>query len=89
MIADTISLVPGSRDAISTMKKNGFICILLSDGFGIVANHIKNKFGFAYCLSNSLKPEKVRQPANWSILNFLFAPKTPMPGITALPSQDI
>ncbi|HRO47092.1 HAD-IB family phosphatase [Agriterribacter sp.] len=57
-IADTISFVPYSREAILQMKQNGYICILVSDGFDIVANHIKNKLGFDYCFANSLKMEK-------------------------------
>ncbi|HTN05287.1 glycosyltransferase [Agriterribacter sp.] len=57
-IADTIPIVPHSREAILRMKHNGFICILLSDGFDIVANHIKNKLGFDYCFANNLKMEK-------------------------------
>ncbi|HRN54951.1 MAG TPA: HAD-IB family phosphatase [Agriterribacter sp.] len=57
-IVDTISLIPHSREAILRMKQNGFICILLSDGFDIVANHIKNKLGFDYCFANHLKMEK-------------------------------
>lgn len=86
-IADTISPVPGSRDAISTMKKNGFICILLSDGFGIVANHIKNKPGFDYCLSNSLKPEKSVATDELKFPEFFIRPENPDAGYdrTAIP----
>lgn len=57
-IADTISFEPYSREAILQMKQNGYICILVSDGFDIVANHIKNKLGFDYCFANNLKMER-------------------------------
>lgn len=76
-IADTISLIPDSRDSILKMKKNGFICILLSDGFDIVANHIKNKLGFDYCLSNSLKLEKSVATGELEFPEFFIRPEEP------------
>jgi phosphoserine phosphatase len=40
------------------MRRNGYITILLSDGFDVVANHIKNRLGFDFCLSNRLVMRK-------------------------------
>ncbi|MCO5234805.1 MAG: HAD-IB family phosphatase [Chitinophagaceae bacterium] len=57
-IADNIPVAAHSRDAIQLMKQNGYICVLLSDGFDIVANHIKNKLGFDYAFANNLKMDK-------------------------------
>ena len=57
-IADNIPVASHSREAIQRMKQNGYICILLSDGFDIVANHIKNKLGFDYAFANNLTMEK-------------------------------
>jgi HAD superfamily phosphoserine phosphatase-like hydrolase len=57
-IADTIPIIPYTRETILRLKQNGYICILLSDGFDIVANHIKNKLGFDYCFANHLTMEK-------------------------------
>ena len=54
-IADTIPIIPYTRETILRLKQSGYICILLSDGFDIVANHIKNKLGFDYCFANHLR----------------------------------
>ncbi|MCO5241336.1 MAG: HAD-IB family phosphatase [Chitinophagaceae bacterium] len=57
-IADDIPLVEDAAETIRGLKKEGFICLLVSDGFDVVANHIKNKLGFDYCLANHLHLEK-------------------------------
>lgn len=53
-LADEIPLAEHARDVIMRLKNNGYICALVSGGFDIVANHIKNKLGFDYAFANHL-----------------------------------
>lgn len=57
-IADSIPLVDDATEVIISLKKEGFLCVLVSDGFDVVANHIKNKLGLDYCFANHLSLEK-------------------------------
>ncbi|MBX3255154.1 MAG: HAD-IB family phosphatase [Chitinophagaceae bacterium] len=57
-IADSIPLVEDAAEIISKLKKDGYLCVLVSEGFDVVANHIKNRLGFDYCLANHLPLEK-------------------------------
>ncbi|MBX2926072.1 MAG: HAD-IB family phosphatase [Chitinophagaceae bacterium] len=57
-IADSIPLVEDAAEVIGRLKKEGYLCVLVSDGFDVVANHIKNKLGFDYCFANHLPLEK-------------------------------
>lgn len=57
-IADTIPLADDAATVISKLKKNGYLCVLVSEGFDVVANHIKNKLGFDYCFANHLSLDK-------------------------------
>ena len=58
LIADTIPLTDDAAEVIGRLKKNGYFCVLVSDGFDIIANHIKNKLGFDYCFANHLPLDK-------------------------------
>ncbi len=57
-IADSIPLTDDAAEVIGKLKKNGYLCVLVSDGFDVIANHIKNKLGFDYCLANHLPLDK-------------------------------
>lgn len=57
-IADTIPLAKNAAETIRELKKRGYLCVLVSAGFDVVANHIKNKLGFDYCFSNYLHLDK-------------------------------
>lgn len=57
-IADTIPLVEDAAAIIKELKSKGYLCVLVSEGFDVVANHIKNKLGFDYCFSNCLELDK-------------------------------
>lgn len=57
-IADSIPLVHDAAEVIASLKKEGYLCVLVSDGFDVVGNHIKNKLGLDYCLANHLSLEK-------------------------------
>lgn len=53
-IADAIPLVPGFREIVQELKKRGYACGLITDGFGTVARHIKNKLGMDFVFANKL-----------------------------------
>lgn len=57
-IADTIPLAKDAAGVIKELKNKGYLCVLVSEGFDVVANHIKNKLGFDYCFSNFLELDK-------------------------------
>ena len=76
-IADTIPITPYTRETILRLKQNGYICILLSDGFDVVANHIKNKLGFDYCFANHLTMEKSKATGALEFPDFFTDPVEP------------
>jgi glucosyl-3-phosphoglycerate synthase len=53
-VADAIPLVPGIREIVQELKKRGYACGLITDGFGTVARHIKNKLGMDFVFANKL-----------------------------------
>ena len=53
-VADAIPLVPGFREIVRELKKRGYACGLITDGFGTVARHIKNKLGMDFVFANKL-----------------------------------
>ncbi|WP_336514619.1 glycosyltransferase [Pollutibacter soli] len=57
-IADEVDTIKHAEEVIKLLRQNGYITILLSEGFDVVANHIKNRLGFDYCFSNKLQMKK-------------------------------
>lgn len=57
-MADYFGIPEGTKEVIRRLKKSGYLCILISEGFDIVAGHIKNKLGFDYCFANQLLLQK-------------------------------
>ena len=55
---DSIPLVPDAKATISQLKRKGYICVLVTGGFDVVANHLKNKLGIDYSFANRLVMEK-------------------------------
>ncbi|WP_143304456.1 HAD-IB family phosphatase [Chitinophaga vietnamensis] len=53
-VADAIPLVPGIREVVQELKKRGYACGLITDGYGFVARHIKNKLGMDFVFANKL-----------------------------------
>lgn len=76
-IADTIPIIPYTRETILRLKQNGYICILISDGFDVVTNHVKNKLGFDYCFSNRLVMEKGMATGALEFPDFFSDPDDP------------
>ncbi len=57
-IADDIPLTAHVRETVKKFKSNGYSCVLLSDGFDVIANHIKNKTGFDFVFAHRLILDK-------------------------------
>ncbi len=57
-IADDIPLADHVRETVRKLKNSGYMCALVSDGFDVIANHIKNKIGFDYAFANRLVMDK-------------------------------
>lgn len=54
-IADSIELTPNLREILPAMKDLGYITGIISDSFSCITNHIKNKYGFDFTISNELE----------------------------------
>ena len=49
-----IPIVPGALEVISELKKTGFVTVLMTGSFDIVANYVGKKLGFDYVFANKL-----------------------------------
>ncbi len=57
-VADGIPIVKGTKDVVSGLKKKGYITGIISDSYDCITNHIKNKLGMDFSLSNELEFSK-------------------------------
>ncbi|SHM60195.1 glycosyltransferase [Chitinophaga sp. CF418] len=53
-VADAIPLVPDIKSVVRELKKRGYTCGVITDGFECVARHIKNKLGMDFAFANKL-----------------------------------
>ncbi|MDM8003870.1 MAG: HAD-IB family phosphatase [Bacteroidota bacterium] len=53
--ADTIPVVEDALEVVTELKKNGYVCGIISDSYDIVTNHIKNKLGMDFSVANELE----------------------------------
>lgn len=53
-VADTVPLVPSIKSVVRELKKRGYACGLITNGFECVAQHIKNKLGMDFVFANRL-----------------------------------
>jgi len=54
-VADTVPIVPDTVEVFKELKKRGYIVGIISDGYDVVVNHIKNKIGADFALANELE----------------------------------
>lgn len=54
-LTDTIEVRPGLEKLIGELKQQGYITGIISDSYDCITNHIKNKFGFDFTISNELE----------------------------------
>jgi len=53
-VANRIKVVPGAQEMISTLRSAGFITVLITGGFDIIAEEVGRKLGFDYVFANRL-----------------------------------
>ncbi len=54
-VADSIPVTPRLPELIAELKHQGYITGIISDSYDCITNHIKNKFGFDFTISNELE----------------------------------
>lgn len=54
-LTDNIFVTPNLQDLINELKAQGYIVGIISDSYDCVTNHLKNKFGFNFTISNELE----------------------------------
>lgn len=54
-VAEMVPIVPDTVEVVKELKKRGYIVGIISDGYDVVVNHIKNKIGADFALTNELE----------------------------------
>ncbi len=72
-IADSISLIENTKEIVAELKKRGYIVGIISDSYDCITNHIKNKLGMDFSLSNELEFSKSICTGEVKIPSFLFS----------------
>ena len=57
-LTDSIAVTPHLQEVVDELKKQGYIVGIISDSYDCVTNHLKNKFGFDFTISNELEFSK-------------------------------
>ena len=57
-IADSIEVTPNLAELVKELKQQGYITGIISDSYDCITNHLKNKFGFDFTISNELEFSK-------------------------------
>lgn len=57
-VADTIPVTPHLPELLNELKEQGYITGIISDSYDCITNHLKNKFGFDFTISNELEFSK-------------------------------
>lgn len=57
-VADQIPVTPHLPELIVELKKQGYITGIISDSYDCITNHLKNRFGFDFTISNELEFSK-------------------------------
>lgn len=71
-IADNIPIVEGTKDIVAELKQRGYIIGIISDSYDIITNHVKNKLGMDFALSNELEFSKSVCTGEVKIPSFFF-----------------
>jgi HAD superfamily phosphoserine phosphatase-like hydrolase len=53
--ADGIDVTPNLEDLLKHLREQGYITGIISDSYDCITNHIKNRFGFDFTISNELE----------------------------------
>ncbi len=57
-LTDSIEVTAYLQEIVSELKEQGYITGIISDSYDCVTNHLKNKFGFDFTISNELEFSK-------------------------------
>ncbi len=57
-VVDSIQVTDNIRELLSFLKGQGYITGIVSDSYDCVTNHLRNKFGFDFTISNELEFSK-------------------------------
>ena len=57
-VVDKIEVTPNLSNLLKELKAQGYITGIISDSYDCVTNHLKNKFGFDFTISNELEFSK-------------------------------
>ncbi|MFZ1306916.1 MAG: HAD-IB family phosphatase [Ferruginibacter sp.] len=57
-LTDSIDVTPHLQEVIKELKQQGYITGIISDSYDCITNHLKNKFGFDFSISNELEFSK-------------------------------
>lgn len=57
-VVDQIPVTPHLDELVSELKAQGYITGIISDSYDCVTNHLKNRFGFDFTISNELEFSK-------------------------------
>lgn len=71
-IADSIPIVPGTKDIILELKNRGYIVGIISDSYDCITNHFKHLLGMDFSLSNELEFSKSICTGEVKIPSFFF-----------------
>lgn len=71
-LADSMSVVDGTKMIVAELKKRGYIVGIISDSYDCITSHIKNNLGMDFSLSNELEFSKSICTGEVKIPSFLF-----------------
>lgn len=54
-LVDSIAVTPHLQELIDALKAQGYITGIISDSYDCVTNHLRNRFGFDFTISNELE----------------------------------
>jgi phosphoserine phosphatase SerB len=57
-VADSIPVTPYLHEIVDMLKSEGYIVGIISDSYDCITNHLRNKFGFDFTVSNELEFSK-------------------------------
>lgn len=72
-LTDTIEVTPNLPEVLSELKKQGYITGIISDSYDCITNHLKNKFGFDFTISNELEFSKSKATGEVKIPSLFLA----------------
>ncbi len=72
-ITDRIEVTPHLQEIVTELKKQGYITGIISDSYDCITNHIKNKYGFDFTISNELEFSKSVATGEVKIPSFFLA----------------